>query len=588
MTRKSDGAAELSAARRKSRGLFWAAGLFSAFVNLLMLAGPLYMMQVYDRVLSSGSVETLIALTVLVAFLFGIMGILDLSRSKLMARAGARFQAALDQRVFRAVIRRSAVARDPAAETGRSDLEAIQRLIGSPLAQAAFDLPWTPVFLAGLALFHPLLGLLAVAGGMLLISLALANQLVTARLRGQASSAAQAELLLAEEIRNEAGMIQSMGMLGNAFSRWAGSRNEALVSGVAANELGAGFTSLTKVLRMFLQSAMLGLGAWLVLRGELSAGAMIAGSVLMGRALAPVETILGQWALAQRARQGWTSLADLLTRVPAEGETMPLPRPDAKLEVDALVLRGADMPRPILRGISLSVGPGQAMGVIGPSGAGKSSLARALTGVLPPASGSVRLGGAALSQYGAEALGLHVGYLPQQVRLFGGTISQNIARLDPSPDPETIVAAARMAGAHELILNLPLGYDTPTGSVGNLLSGGQLQRIALARALYGDPVMVLLDEPNSNLDSEGTAALNTAIRRLKEQGRIVVLMAHRPAAIRECDLLLFIENGAQIAFGPRDDILQKFTTASAGPRTAEARQPAHSAVPRPVSTGERA
>lgn len=582
MTRKSDGAAELSKARRKSRGLFWAAGLFSAFVNLLMLAGPLYMMQVYDRVLSSGSVETLIALTALVAFLFGIMGILDLSRSRLMARAGARFQAALDQRVFRAVVRRSAVARDPVAETGRSDLEAIQRLIGSPLAQATFDLPWTPVFLAGLALFHPLLGLLAVGGGVLLIALALANQMMTARLRGQASSAAQAELFLAEEIRSEAGMIQSMGMLGNAFDRWVSARNEALASGVSANELGAGFTSLTKVMRLFLQSAMLGLGAWLVLRGELSAGAMIAGSVLMGRALAPVETILGQWALAQQARQGWVSLADLLTRVPPEGETMPLPRPDARLEVDALVLKGSETPRPILRGITLRVEPGQAMGVIGPSGAGKSSLARALTGAILPASGSVRLGGAALNQFGADALGRHIGYLSQQVRMFAGTIGQNIARLDPTPDPEAIVTAARMAGAHELILNLPRGYDTPITATDNLLSGGQLQRIALARALYGDPVMVLLDEPNSNLDSEGTAALNAAIRRLKEQGRIVVLMAHRPAAIRECDLLLFIENGAQVAFGPRNEILQKFTTGNAA---SAARPPARGEAGSPVPAG---
>ncbi|QPM90505.1 type I secretion system permease/ATPase [Pseudooceanicola algae] len=577
MTRsQADGRSELRDARRLGRGLFWAAGLFSCFVNLLMLTGPLYMMQVYDRVLNSGSVETLVALTLLAAFLYAIMAALDFARSRLMARAGARFQAALDERVFRAMIRRSAVARDPAAETGRADLESIQKLIGSPLASAAFDLPWTPVFLFGIALFHPWLGTLAISGGLLLVVVALLNQLLTSRPRREAAVAAHGEALLAEEIRTEAGMIQSMGMLGAAFSRWVVARDAALASGVNATEKGSGFSALTKALRMFLQSAMLGLGALLALKGELSPGAMIAGSILLGRALAPIEVGLGQWSLAQRARRGWVSLADLLTRVPPEAEPMPLPRPDARLEVEGLALRVPGVNRSLLRGVSLSVAGGQAVGVIGPSGAGKSTLALALTGAVVPAAGTVRLGGPTLGQYGPDALGQHVGYLPQRVRLFDGTIGQNIARLEIGPDPEKIVAAAKLAAAHELIVNLPDGYDTAVGPDGAGLSGGQLQRIALARALYGDPVVVILDEPNSNLDSEGNNALNAAIRSLKEAGRIVILMAHRPAAIRECDLLLFLENGAQVAFGPRDEILQKFTggqAAQATPRAVKGGKP---------------
>ncbi|WP_323776287.1 type I secretion system permease/ATPase [Leisingera sp.] len=548
---------ELRSVRRQSRGLYWFTGVFSFFVNLLMLTGPLYMMQVYDRVLGSRSEATLLALSLLVVFLYGMMGLLDYARGRIMARVGARLQAALDHRVFDAMIRRSAVAPDPAAQTGLQDLEAVQRLISSPVLTAAFDLPWTPVFLAGIALFHPWLGLLALAGGAVLVGIAILNQLFTRAPQQKAGMTGHKANLMSEEIRNEAEMIQSMGMRGASFQRWKLARDAALADSVTANDTGGGFTTLTKTLRLFLQSAMLGLGAYLVLQGEVTPGAMIAGSILMGRALAPIELGLGQWAMVQRALKGWHSLAELLSKVPEEDARTALPKPKALLEVQGMAVVPPGSKTPLLRNVSFRVQPGQAIGVIGPSGSGKSTLARALTGVWTPAAGSVRLDGAALDQYAPDVLGGHIGYLPQRVQVFDGTIAQNIARLQQQPDAEKVVEAARKAAAHEMILKLPDGYDTKVTATGGRLSGGQLQRVGLARALYADPVIVILDEPNSNLDNEGSIALNRAIKQIKAEGRSVLIMAHRPAAIQECDMLLVIDKGTQTAFGPKDKVLQE-------------------------------
>jgi PrtD family type I secretion system ABC transporter len=547
----------LTACRRQSRGLYWAVGLFSVFVNMLMLTGPLYMMQVYDRVLGSGSEATLVALSLLVLFLYGMMGLLDYVRGRVLARIGARFQAQLDKRVFDAMVRRSAVAQDPVAQTGTADLEAIQRLMSSPVLGAAFDLPWTPFFLAGIALFHPWLGLLALGGGAVLVAVALLNQMFSRAPLQKAAASSHRANLSSEEIRGEAEMIQSMGMRGAAFQRWQKIRKVALKDTLRANDTGGGFTTLTKTLRLFLQSAMLGLGAYLALRGAVSPGAMIAGSVLMGRALAPIELGLGQWAMVQRAIKGWHSLAELLTKVPPEVERMALPQPAARLEVQALAVVPPGESRAQLRNVSFRVEPGQAIGVIGPSGSGKSTLAKALTGAWKPAAGTVRLDGAALDQYDPDVLGRHFGYLPQRVQLFDGTIAQNIARLAEEPDAEKVVAAAKKAAAHEMIVNLPDGYDTRVSAGGGRLSGGQMQRVALARALYDTPVIVILDEPNSNLDNEGSVALNQAIKALKAAGQSVLIMAHRPAAIQECEMLLVIDKGVQTACGPKDKVLQE-------------------------------
>ena len=551
------GQRELRSARQESRTLYWAVGLFSFFANLLMLTGPLYMLQVYDRVLGSRSVATLVALSVLVLFLYAIMGILDYARGRVMARVGARFQSRLDRRVFEAVLLKSALRPDDNSATGLRDLEAVQRLMTSPALMALFDLPWTPLFLIAIAIFHPWLGLLAVAGGVVLVALTIANQITTRQPQGRAAMANVHSEAVSDQMRGEAEMVHSMGMRDAAFDRWQKLRARALQEHVAAADLGGLFTASTKTFRLFLQSAMLGLGAYLVLQNELSAGAMIAGSILMGRALAPIELAIGQWPLVQRAVKGWESLTELLGEVPPPAARTPLPKPKALLEVQQATIIPPGEAQAALRMISFTVAPGQAVGVIGPSGAGKSTLARALTGAWRPAAGKIRLDGASLDNYDPHVLGQHIGYLPQRVQLFDGTIAENIAKLSMSPDPAEVVKAAKKADAHEMILKLPQGYDTQMSATSGRLSGGQIQRLGLARAMYGDPVILVLDEPNSNLDNEGSQALNRAIRQMKSEGRSILIMAHRPSAIQECDMLLMLENGARVAYGPKDDVLRE-------------------------------
>ncbi len=554
------GREELLEARRRSRAFFWFVGIFSFFANMLMLTGPLYMLQVYDRVLSSRSEATLLALTVIVLFLYGVMGVLDFARGRVMGRVGARFQADLDDRVFRASLKAAARKMDGGQASGMSHLEAYQRYLTSPVFLAFFDLPWTPIFLFGIALFHPWLGMLAVGGGAVLIAIALTAQLLLRRPTAGTARHAAVSDRMANSLRNEAEMIQSMGMIDAALRRWKKARMLTLRGQIDQTDLSGGFTSLTKSFRLFLQSAMLGLGAYLVLQDQLTPGAMIAGSILLGRALAPIEIMVSQWPMAQRGRQGWTALEELLGDVPVEPQRTPLPAPQAKLEVQQLTVVPPGEQQASLRMVSFGLKPGQAIGVIGPSGAGKTTLARALTGLWRPAGGRIRLDGATLDQYDPEALGVYVGYLPQKVELFDGTIADNIAKLSETPDPEKIVQAAKTAAAHEMILKFPDGYDTRVDQHGGRLSGGQMQRIGLARALYSEPVLLVLDEPNSNLDNEGTQAVNQAIRAQKARGGCALIMAHRPDAIRECDLLLVLDQGARTAFGPRDEVLQKTVT----------------------------
>ncbi len=514
------------------------------------------MLQVYDRVLGSGSEETLVALSILVIFLYGVMGILDYTRGRVMARVGARFQSALDERVFDVVLRKSATAPDARTQSGLMDLEAIQRLLTSPLLMAFFDLPWTPIFIAGIFLFHPLLGWLAVAGSVFLIAITLANQLLSKRPQLKSAQAAQAATRASDQFRTDAEMIQAMGMRTAALRQWQHARRASLAEQIKTTDVGGGFTSLTKTVRLLLQSAMLGLGAYLVLQNEMTAGAMIAGSIMLGRALAPIELMLGQWQLVQRAQSGWHALAALLSAVPPERPHTDLPKPKARLVVKSLIAVPPGESKPALANVGFDLPPGYAMGVIGPSGSGKSTLARCLTGVWAPARGSVRLDAASLDQYAPDVLGTLIGYLPQRVHLFDGTVGQNIARLSANPDAAVVVAAAKKANAHEMILALPDGYDTQIDVSQQRLSGGQIQRIGLARALYGDPVILILDEPNSNLDNVGSQALNTAIREAKADQRSVIIMAHRPAAIQECDLLLVLENGKAVNFGPKDKVLE--------------------------------
>jgi len=552
------GAAELRAVRRESRSLYWAVGLFSLFVNALMLTGPIYMLNVYDRVLSSRSLETLIALSVLVAFLFGMMGLLDVVRSRVMARVGARFQARLDERVFSATLRAVSLGRaQREAQSGLRDLESVQRLIISPGLMSVFDLPFAPLFFIGIFIFHPWMGYLGLGAALVLIALALANQRMSEKpLEGANNATLQAELM-GNNIRQEAEMVQTLGMRAATFGRWQTARGRSLDATIGASDVAGGFGAWIKAFRLFVQSAMLGLGAFLVLRGEMTPGAMIAGSILLGRALAPFEQIVGQWQVFQRGREGWQKLSTLLGEVPVEQTRTALPRPKANLDVEQITVFAPGEQAAALRMLSFSVKPGQAVGVIGVSGAGKTSLAKALTGLWRPAAGKIRLDGAALDQYDPDVLGQYIGYLPQRLTLFDGTIKENIARMSLQPDDAAVVKAAQRAAAHDMILRLPDGYDTRVTAGGGRLSGGQMQRIGLARALYGDPVLVVLDEPNSNLDNDGSLALNAAIKALKAEGKCVLVMAHRPAAIQECELLLMIENGARKAFGPKDEVLRE-------------------------------
>ncbi len=552
-----DGAAELRQVRDESRRLFGAVFVFSIFVNLLMLTGPIFMLQIYDRVLSSRSEETLIALLLLVAFLYVMMGLLDYARGRITARAGARFQDALDRRVFDAALARLTVRpSDRLAQGAQGDLESIQRLLTSPTFLAVFDIPWTPIFIIAIFLFHPWLGVLAVVGAMILIAITFLNQRATNRPMAQANATARNADRLGEQIKSESEIVQALGMREAGFDRWQQARGTALSQTVALSDRSGVFTTLSRTFRLFLQSAILAAGAWLVLQAELTPGAMIAASILLGRALAPMDAAIGQWAVVQRAQEGWGKLVELLSSVPPARERTALPRPRAQLEAQQVTVIPPGQHHAAIRMVSFVLEPGSALGVIGPSGAGKSTLARALTGVWRPAGGRVRLDGATLDQYDPDVLGSYLGYLPQRITLFDGTIAQNIARLREDRDDAKIVTAARKAGAHDMIVTLPDGYDTIVSPQGGRLSGGQIQRIGLARALYDDPVIVVLDEPNSNLDNEGSNALNATIRQLKSEGKSILIMAHRPAAIQECDKLLVLEHGTRTAFGPRDEVLR--------------------------------
>lgn len=554
-----EGVKELRIARAVGTPLFLTIVGFSAVVNLLMLTGPLFMLQVYDRVLASRSVETLTALFLLVVFLFLLMGIVDLARNRLTQRIAVRFQSRMEPRVFNAALREgSAIGNESlATSSGLRDLDAVQRFLGSPVMLAIFDLPWAPFFLAAVFMFHPLLGIVATIGGLILVCSTVINRMMTkAPLQNSAAASNHAQRM-ADLYKDEGEVISALGMRGATFTRWRKYRDEAQAHAVRGSDVSSGFTIFSKSFRLFLQSAMLAAGAWLVLREELTPGAMIASSIMMGRALAPVEQLVGGWAMVQAAQDGWDRLARLLAKYPAEKEVTPLPRPSGTVEARQVSVVAPGQSSATLRGVSFAVQPGQALGVIGQSGAGKSTLARALINTWPAAAGSIRLGGAPLDQYDPDVLGNLIGYLPQQVTLFDGTIAENIARLAPNPDPDRVVRAAQAAAAHQMILDLPNGYDTRISQTNGRLSGGQIQRIGLARALYPDPVLLVLDEPNSNLDNQGSQALNQAIKNVKANKGAVIIMAHRPAAIAECELLLVLENGVRRAFGPRDEVLKE-------------------------------
>jgi ATP-binding cassette subfamily C protein len=554
---------DLSAALRPYRHTVLGLAGLSAVVNLLMLAGPLFMLQVQDRVLASGSSATLVVLFGITVYLYALMGGLDFLRGKVLSRIGAGVQATLETRAFEATLCHAAqpVQRARPA-TALADLGAIRAAIASPAAGAVFDLPWTFGFAAILFLFHPLLGWFTLASAVLVLGLSLVSERSSrATQTAAAQSAAEADLQ-AEQARHGVETLRALGMTSRASAHWQKTRGEALSAFVRASDLGGAFGAGLRTIRLFLQSAILALGAALVLQGQLSPGAMVAASILLGRALQPVEATTAGWPLFQRARQGWQDLSRVLQEYPETPAPMALPRPEARLEVRGLALVPPGEQTVVLQGISFVAEAGDAIAVIGPSASGKSSLARALVGLWPPAHGDVRLGGAALDQYGRDGLGAHLGYLGQEAMLLAGSVAENVARLEAVPDPASVISAARAAGAHDLILGLPQGYDTQVLAGGARLSGGQRQRIGLARAFYGDPVLLVLDEPDAGLDEPGLRALNAAISAARQAGRIVLVISHRPAILQVCNKVLMIEAARMRAFGPRDEVMAKVTAQS--------------------------
>jgi ATP-binding cassette subfamily C protein len=560
---------DLAEALRECRRAFRSVALFSGMVNLLMLAGPLYMLQVYDRVLSSRSVPTLIALSIFLVGAYAFQGVLDLIRSRVVVRSAAVLDQRLALAVHSAVIRLSVASRHPGdGPQPVRDLDAIRGFLTGAGPIAIVDLPWVPVFLTICFLIHPWLGVASTIGAVTLFTMTLLTERAS---RAPAKALAQdagRRSIMVEAQRRGGETIMAMGMAGALGQRWAGVNNRYIAATASLSDVAGGFGSASKVLRLLLQSVILGLGAYLVIRQEMTAGAMVAASIMMGRALAPIETAIANWRAFIGARQAITRLSEALTRAAPKREVTSLPRPARSLEVEHVVMVAPGGTKPVVANVRFALKAGQAVGIIGPSGAGKTSLVRALVGIWRPAKGCVRLDGAALDQWDLDQLGQHVGFISQTVELFDGTISENIARMNVKPDADAVLRAAKAAGAHELILRLPNGYDTPIGEGGEALSGGQRQRIALARALYGDPFLIVLDEPNSNLDNEGEMALRQAIANLKTRGAIVVLIAHRPSVLAVCDHILVLANGEQKDFGSRDEIMQKMTRPVAAPAPA--------------------
>ena len=560
---------DIAQALRECRRAFGSVALFSGVVNLLMLAGPLYMLQIYDRVLSSRSVPTLIALSAFLVGAYAFQGVLDLIRSRVVVRSAAVLDQRLAMAVHGAVIRLTVTSRHPGdGPQPVRDLDAIRGFMTGAGPIAIVDLPWVPVFLTICFLIHPWLGVASTIGAVTLFTMTLLTECASRALARVVAQDAGKRQIMVEAQRRGGETIIAMGMGGASAQRWSAVNDRYIAATASLSDVAGGFGSASKVLRLLLQSVILGLGAYLVIRQEMTAGAMIAASIMMGRALAPIETAIANWRAFIGARQSITRLSEALTRAAPKREVTLLPRPERSLEVEHVAVVAPGGTKPIVANVRFALRTGQALGIIGPSGAGKTSLVRALVGIWRPAKGCVRLDGAALDQWDPDLLGQHVGFVSQAIELFDGTICENIARMNVKPDADAVLRAAKAAGAHDLILRLPNGYDTAIGEGGEALSGGQRQRIALARALYGDPFLVVLDEPNSNLDNDGELALRQAITNLKTRGAIVVLIAHRPSVLAVCDHILVLANGEQKDFGSRDEIMQRMTRPVAAPPAA--------------------
>jgi PrtD family type I secretion system ABC transporter len=551
-------ASPVATALSACKGALFTIGVLTGLINVLMLTGSLFMLQVYDRVLPSRSVPTLLALGLLAIALFAFQGFLDMCRGRILVRIGSFLNERLNARIY------DALARVPLKMQGRADgiqpvrdLDQIQSFLSGLGPTALFDLPWMPLYLGICFVFHPWIGITALTGALILVSLTLWTEVLT-RAPAKATAEANARRLgLGEATRRNAEVLQAMGMRGRFAVAWVVANEKYREASERTADVAGGLGAASRVLRMMLQSTVLAVGAYLAINQEATAGIIIASSILVSRALAPVELSIANWKGFVAARQSRRRLADLLKLMEQETPETTLPPPSKSLALEGLNIAPPGQQKIVVHDASFTLEAGQGLGIIGPSASGKSSLARGIVGVWTPARGKVRLDGAALEQWSSERLGPHIGYLPQDIELFDGTVAQNIARFSPEANSDRAIAAAHAAGVHDLIVHLQDGYDTRVGEGGVAISAGQRQRIALARALYRDPFLIVLDEPNSNLDAEGDEALTRAILGARERGAIVIVIAHRPSALLGVDLILAMANGRVQAFGPKEEVLKK-------------------------------
>ncbi|TWH32176.1 MULTISPECIES: type I secretion system permease/ATPase [unclassified Aminobacter] len=530
--------------------------LMSGIINILALTGAFYMLQIYDRALTSASIPTLLAISLLAVGLYFFQGLFDILRSQILVRVGARLDRKVAPLAHQVAVDmpRFGFSTAEALERGR-DVDTVRGFLGGQGPVALFDLPWMPLFIAFVYILHPLLGALAVGGAVVLTLLTIITELMTRNLTSATHHAVVTRNAIADSNARNAEVIKAMGFAARAVARFNRANEEHLMLQTRANDVTGTFGAISRVLRMILQSAVLGLGAYLTIQGEMSPGAIIAASVASARALAPIDLAIGNWKGVVAARAAYGRLKETVGALASITEPLELPAPQRSLKVEGITVAAPGSGRVLLSDVTFELKAGEALGVIGSSGGGKTTLARALSGIWPTLRGSVRLDDAELSQYADAKLGSYIGFLPQEVALLDGTIEDNIARLEEAPDPRAVVSAAMAAGVHPMIVRMPDGYKTELGPQGASLSGGQRQRIGLARALYGDPFLVVLDEPNSNLDAEGEAALTAAIENVKRRGGIVVVIAHRPSALAAVDTVAVVQNGRMTAFGPKEEVL---------------------------------
>ena len=534
---------------------------FSAFINLLMLVAPLYMLQVYDRVLLSKSYVTLIALTVIAMGCLVVYGILEFVRARILVRTGLKLDEYLNERVFRVIFKSSTGGSADTSAQSLRDADTIREFFSGGAIIAFCDAPWVPLFIIAGFLLHPWLGMVSLGGTILIFIIALINEFSTRGLLREASEKTLAATNYASTSLRNAEVVHALGMISSVMNIWGHRRSEGLMGQSRASDRAGMFLATSRFIRMALQVGILGVGAYLAVRGDITPGTMIAGSIIMGRALAPVEMGVGQWKTFVFARNAYRRLDKIMANNDIPERPMPLPEPVGEVTVDKIIVVPPGSETPVLMNISLSVSPGTALGLIGPSGSGKSSLARALVGVWYPHSGTIRYDGAEISQWDPEQLGPYLGYMPQDVELFTGTVADNISRFQQA-ESTAVVEAALKAGVHELILEFPDGYNTQLGENGYALSGGQRQRIALARALYGNPKVLILDEPNANLDTEGEQALAQALKQAKDEGQAIVVISHRAALLSIVDTVAVLKDGVLLKLGPRDAVLAELSNAS--------------------------